>query len=332
MKTIAKNLASIVSTPLIALAALAISATANAQNLITNGSFELGPDGTPDYLKTWAAPVNWVSLGGDTSFGKGGVDYGTTATDGSYLASIGGNASWTAGIKTTWFSLTEGQEYTFSFDAAGQGAYMADWTPVAWEQWKMGLYYTVRYTEGDGGLDGTAAADGAVFPVAINSWTPTSVTFTAGQSGFVTVEVSTYNNGWTPDGYVYSAVDNFKLEAVLTPYQSWAAANAGGQTADLDYDQDGVSNGVEFFMNAAPGFTANPGLDGSNKITWTNGGNIPSSAYGTQFVVQTSTDLETWEDVSVGGLAENSNGPGGSLSYTVTGSGKQFVRLKVTPN
>jgi hypothetical protein len=190
----------------------------------------------------------------------------------------------------------------------------------------MGLYYTVRYT--DGALINTTAVDGAVFPVAINNWTTTSVTFTPVQSGFVTVEVFTYNNGWTPDGYVYSAVDNFKLEAVLTPYQSWAAANAGGQTADLDYDQDGVSNGVEFFMNAAPGFTANPGLDGSNKITWTNGGNIPSSEYGTQFVVETSSDLTTWEDVLVQDLDTND----GSLSYILNGSGKQFVRLKVTPN
>jgi hypothetical protein len=212
MKTIAKNL---ISTPLIALAALAISATANAQNLITNGSFELGPEGTPDYAKTWAAPVNWVSLGGDTSFGKGGVDYSITATDGSYLASIGGTASFNAGVKTTWFSLTQGQQYTFSFDATGQGAYMADWTPVAWEQWKMGLYYTVRYT--DGALINTTAVDGAVFPVAINNWTTTSVTFTPAQSGNVTVEVFTYNNSWTPNGYVYSAVDNFKLEAAAVP-------------------------------------------------------------------------------------------------------------------
>jgi hypothetical protein len=85
-------------------------------------------------------------------------------------------------------------------------------------------------------------------------------------------------------------------------------------------------------MNAAPGFTANPGLDGSKKVTWTNGGNIPSSAYGTQFVVQTSTDLEIWEDVTEGNLEENADGPGGSLSYIVTGEGKQFVRFKVTPN
>jgi hypothetical protein len=81
-------------------------------------------------------------------------------------------------------------------------------------------------------------------------------------------------------------------------------------------------------MNSAAGFTANPGLDGSKKITWTNGGNIPSSEYGTQFVVETSSDLTTWEDVLVQDLDTND----GSLSYILNGSGKQFVRLKVTPN
>jgi hypothetical protein len=116
-------------------------------------------------------------------------------------------------------------------------------------------------------------------------------------------------------------------------FATWASTNAGGQTANLDWDNDGVTNGVEFFMNAAPGFTSNPGLNGLKAVTWPNGGNIPSSAYGTQFVVQVSTNLTTWEDVSVGNLDSNTDGPGGSLSYTVSGPGdKQFARLKVTPN
>ena len=133
------------------------------------------------------------------------------------------------------------------------------------------------------------------------------------------------------EGATQSVFDN--LSVTVTPdYTSWATDNAGGQAANLDWDNDGLPNGVEYFMNAAPGFTANPGLDGANKVTWPNGGNIPSSAYGTKFVVQVSTDLVTWEDVSEGNLDENTDGPGGSLSYIVTGEGKQFVRLKVTPN
>jgi hypothetical protein len=91
-----------------------------------------------------------------------------------------------------------------------------------------------------------------------------------------------------------------------------------------------VLNGVEYFMNAAAGFTANPGLV-NNTVSWPNGGNIRSLAYGTQYVVQTSSDLVNWDDVTEAGLESN----GATLSYTVdpvNGPAKQFVRLKVTPN
>ena len=133
-------------------------------------------------------------------------------------------------------------------------------------------------------------------------------------------------------------IDNFSLTVVAvpgsSPYAGWATANAGGQTTDLDYDNDGVANGVEYFMNATPGFTANPSFVG-NTVSWTNGGNISASTYGTQFIVQTSSDLVTWDEVAEGDLNSNTNGPAGSLSYSVdpaNGPAKQFVRLKVTPN
>lgn len=139
-----------------------------------------------------------------------------------------------------------------------------------------------------------------------------------------------------PSGYAVSIVSGgIGQQAVLTSaagYSSWATANVGGDAADLDTDNDGVKNGVEYFMNAAAGFTANPGIV-SGVVTWPNGGNIPASAYGTQFVVQTSPNLSTWTDVPVGSLTTNTNGPSGSLTYTLpTGSGTLFVRLKVTPN
>jgi hypothetical protein len=112
-------------------------------------------------------------------------------------------------------------------------------------------------------------------------------------------------------------------------YNTWATTNAGGQTADLDWDNDGVPNGVEYFMNSTAGFTANPALV-ANTVSWPNGGNIPSSAYGTQYVVQTSSNLVTWDDVAENQLDSN----GATLSYSVdpvNGPAKQFVRLKVTP-
>ena len=114
-------------------------------------------------------------------------------------------------------------------------------------------------------------------------------------------------------------------------YVSWAAANAGGQTPDLDFDGDGIENGIEFFFNAPAGFTVLPTLDDSNTITWPNGGNIPASEYGPAglFVVQVSSDLVNWTDVEAVDLASNTDT---GLSFNLTGGSPRFVRLKVTPN
>jgi hypothetical protein len=137
-----------------------------------------------------------------------------------------------------------------------------------------------------------------------------------------------------PSGYTVNIVSGGTgQQAVLTSttagYASWAATHAGGQTSNLDFDSDGVANGVEYFMNAAAGFTANPAIV-SGAVTWPNGGTIPASAYGTQFVVQTSGNLSAWTDVPSGSLTTNTNS---TLTYTPpTGSGPLFVRLKVTPD
>jgi hypothetical protein len=114
-------------------------------------------------------------------------------------------------------------------------------------------------------------------------------------------------------------------------FSSWSTVNAGGQTPGLDWDNDGMPNGVEYFMNAAAGFTANPGLNGGMTITWPNGGNIPASAYGIQYVVQTSTNLRDWTNVPSGQLTTNTDGPGGALTYTITSPAPFYIRLKVTP-
>jgi autotransporter-associated beta strand protein len=110
-----------------------------------------------------------------------------------------------------------------------------------------------------------------------------------------------------------------------TGFTGWADANAPGQAADLDHDNDGVENGVEYFMGeSGSSFTAMPGLDGTNKVTWT----MDSCYFGT-YEVQTSTDLATWTNVNPRPLPS-----GGNLSYTLppgAPGGKSFLRLLVTP-
>jgi hypothetical protein len=110
-------------------------------------------------------------------------------------------------------------------------------------------------------------------------------------------------------------------------YSTWANANnATGQTPDQDHDNDGVDNGIEYFMGeTGSSFTAMPGLDGDNKVTWPM-----DPDYAGTYEVQTSSDLVTWTNV----VDPRPTPSGGSLSYTLPADapgGKSFVRLLVTP-
>jgi hypothetical protein len=227
--------------------------------------------------------------------------------------------------------LQANKDYTLTFYAAA--AFFQESAPLlatlsAWDNSTnsgttlVSQVYTVTST-GANGLD-----------EGVSNWTKYSLSLPASVveanfSSWVGKEMSINfgtNNG---DPLVVDLVS-----LVASPsYAAWATENAGSQAANLDWDNDGVSNGVEFFMGAASGFTANPGLVGST-VTWPNGGNISSSAYGTQFVVQTSSDLVTWGDVTEGDFQQFGTNTAGSLSYTLdpaNNPGKQFVRLKVTP-
>jgi hypothetical protein len=86
-----------------------------------------------------------------------------------------------------------------------------------------------------------------------------------------------------------------------------------------------VENGIEYFMGqTGSSFTAMPGLDATNKVTWTM-----SSSYEGTYEVQTSTDLVNWTPVDPQPTLTD-----GTLSYTLppgAPGGKSFVRLLVTP-
>ena len=159
---------------------------------------------------------------------------------------------------------------------------------------------------------------------------------------FSTLETVTISNialtsAW-PDGaklYVLSVDDNangtgdnwYGIDAVsFAPstgggYAAWALAQVPPVTGGVDGDSnnDGVQNGIAYFMGAT-GFITNPVLDASNKVTWPK-----SPTYNGTWQVQISSDLSAWTNVA-------STNDGSSISYTLeTGLGKKFVRLLVTP-
>lgn len=171
-----------------------------------------------------------------------------------------------------------------------------------------------------------------------NSWTLVDVA----TANYALVEItSTPELTFTQAGQLWTAPDGDKTwtfnqstgKLTLTApggYASWANTYANDQTAELDFDNDGVENGIEYFLNTTTaGSTASPSSFTGSIASWTNGGNIPSAAYGTQFYLQASTDLVIWNAVPIGD--PNLNNTDGSVSYTLSGTGKQFVRLVVSP-
>jgi autotransporter-associated beta strand protein len=123
-----------------------------------------------------------------------------------------------------------------------------------------------------------------------------------------------------------SGYDNATTLVTVTEggYESWKTANAGGETADLDYDKDGVSNGVEYFMGqTGTTFTPNPSVvDG--KVSWPYDANTAGT--GMTYQVMTSTDLVIWDPVDPQPVPA-----AGLLEYTLpTGNTARFVRLEVT--
>jgi hypothetical protein len=131
--------------------------------------------------------------------------------------------------------------------------------------------------------------------------------------------------GTGPGGFNHNGPTGFQIRnaTVTSGYTAWANANAPGQAADQDHDNDGVENGIEYFMGqSGSSFTAMPALSVGNTITWPM-----ISGYSGTYEVQTSPNLSSWSNV-----VPRPTPSGGNLSYLLpTGLGKQFVRLVVTP-
>jgi autotransporter-associated beta strand protein len=188
--------------------------------------------------------------------------------------------------------------------------------------------------DGDFAIDTTAAA-----ALSAGTWLLENVTSLAGPYGtsfqVVNTDGSPWSNTgetWTKDGgggktWSFDETTGTLSLSQGAGYSAWAALNAGGQDPNLDFDLDGVQNGVEFFMGETGStFTANPTVVTSGAVrtvTWPK-----SASFSGTYKVETSENLASWTNVT-GSVVDN----GSSVVYTLpTGSPKVFVRLVVTPN
>jgi autotransporter-associated beta strand protein len=164
--------------------------------------------------------------------------------------------------------------------------------------------------------------------------TKTQVRTGTSTGGTLTVTTLTVNGAVMPAG-TYTAANStfvFGLGSVVvpssgTPYEIWATANAGGQSASEDFNNDGVSNGLAYFMGAAGTIAATTPPVIAGKVTWPR----DPAATVSSFMVQVSDDLAIWTNVIP------PDGPGidtsvaTEVTYTLPGGTKQFCRLVVTP-
>jgi hypothetical protein len=109
-------------------------------------------------------------------------------------------------------------------------------------------------------------------------------------------------------------------------YSDWAALNVGGQTAGLDYDNDGVPNGIQYFLTKSGPSTSISYLP-LPAAKWLRD---PSAA--AAFNVQSSEDLSMWTNIPPDDprLDVNAN----SVTYLFAPSDnrkRQFIRLEVLP-
>ena len=188
---------------------------------------------------------------------------------------------------------------------------------------------------------GAVTIDGALTVVvgenALANFTEANATFTilsassltVTSPGQLTVDASAFTSG---TGSWAVQQDGNTLELVYTiaapgGYTAWAATNAGGQTADLDFDNDGVSNGVEYFMGETGStFTANPGVI-AGKVIWPK-----DPTFSGTFKVQVSETLAlgSWTDIVPPDASIDETNPNQVVYTLPTGDPKKFARLNVT--
>lgn len=133
-----------------------------------------------------------------------------------------------------------------------------------------------------------------------------------------------------PSGYSLDLATPNQVRIVKpTGFSSWASTHAGGQAANLDYDGDGVPNGIEYFMGATGStLTTGPAVTGLT-VSWTKSGSY-TGTYGTDYRVEISSTLAAGSWTMVPASDPNLS-TGSPLQYTLpNGQIKVFTRLVVT--
>jgi hypothetical protein len=192
------------------------------------------------------------------------------------------------------------------------------------------LYYSLTGNAGDWLRIGNLSTPGPV-----TSTVPLTSSWADGATLYV-LWVDDNANGATDNWY---GIDDIKLAppTAVGGYASWQSTNGTSQGLNGDHDNDGVPNGIEYFLGGntnTRGFTPLPGVTntgGTLSVTWTKAADY-TGVYPTDFVVETSASLtDGWvpETLAPAGTVTIT---GNDVTYTFPTplGARKFARLKVT--
>ncbi|MCX6880120.1 MAG: hypothetical protein NTW21_40895 [Verrucomicrobia bacterium] len=237
--------------------------------------------------------------------GTGGIQ---TGTGNRYATLETGEPGINGATHTVWFKWTAPSNGTFTIKTVGS-------TRVGGGEWDamLGIYTGTA-------VNALTALTG--LPDGNPQDTGVEETMTVPVTGGTTYHIQAA-------GYEDQDASNIKLTCTWvgtgTSYGSWETANGASGGATADSNNNGIPNGIEFFMGgtAASPATLPPLVDNAGTWTWT----IPydPAALVTSYAFQVSDDLAGWTDVLTG--IEVLTGPN-RLRLTLP-SGMRFCRLVV---
>ena len=299
-----------------------INATGNIT--VQDGITSNGGDAARELRKSGAGTltINGASsYTGNTTVNAGTLALGVSGTvDTSPAVTIAAGAMFDTSAKAS-FAMAGSQPFTFGINPADAGT---SGTLAAQELDITNAIVALNIPEVE------------AIPVTLDD----PVYVLATYSNLVGTAFATEPDNLPTDYELQYAYEGNKIALVFTGttggFTSWQTANSTtGGLAD-DHDNDGVTNGVEYFLGGpggnTTGFTSLPTVTsnaGTLSITWTKGSGY-TGTYGTDFRIETSETLTgTWTPETEGGTVTMS---GDNVTYTFPSplGTKKFARLVVT--
>jgi hypothetical protein len=144
-----------------------------------------------------------------------------------------------------------------------------------------------------------------------------------------------YHYNWNAETYLLvgdalgrGMVELLSAAPTAGSYAAWQAANGTTLKLDLDHDNDGISNGIEWFLGSGTPLPSVEDEGGNQCLTWTKSAGF-SGSYGTNYAVEVSDSLTAdWVAMPLG---PNLALTGNDLKFTFPSPlvDKKFARLRV---